>query len=112
MSKLTPEQSADVVRFYHTANNKEAQRNGWKDKISLGQSALQTMRDSHSILPADDSGEKKPLLTAQEQLEGVEYLREEKERKARFARYMASPPRTDDDRDPRERAAGEHFDQD
>lgn len=70
MNKLTPPQSADVIKYYDHANNGEAREKGWKDKVSLARTALQTTTPGHSILP-----DKTPLLTGEEMEEGLEYIK-------------------------------------
>lgn len=69
--KLTPQQAADVIKYYHTGENAQARANGWKNKnVALGLSALHTIRaGSHSILP-----DASPVLTGEEMIAGQEYI--------------------------------------
>lgn len=66
---LTPEQSADVIRHYHTGMNYERREKGRPDVLSLGYAALCTTLPSHSVLP-----DAKPALNVQEMAEGLEHI--------------------------------------
>ena len=66
---LTPEQAADVIRYFHDSENHEARRNGWRDHTSLGLAALHAASDDHSILPDET-----PILTFGEMGAGLRYL--------------------------------------
>lgn len=48
---LTAAQAADVIRYYHAGDNERARANGWKDKISVGRSALRATGTVDTILP-------------------------------------------------------------
>lgn len=50
-TQLTHEQAADIIRYYHDSDNAETRTHGWKDKVSIGQAAVRTTLESHSILP-------------------------------------------------------------
>lgn len=71
-SQLTPEQAADVVRYYHDGENRYARDRGWKDKVPLGLAALHAAQPEHSILP-----DNRPLLTYAEMGQGVEYIEQQ-----------------------------------
>lgn len=66
---LTGEQAADVIRYYHDGDNHRSRERGWRDKVSLGQSALHTTMVRHSIQP---DGE--PLLTLAAMDSGLKYI--------------------------------------
>lgn len=68
-SELSGAQAADVIRYYHDNENSIARRNGWTDKVSLGQSALRAMTSRHSILPDGT-----PTLTGKEVAKGLAYI--------------------------------------
>lgn len=70
--QLTPQQAADVIRYYHDGENALTRARGWKDKVPLGLAALHTYRaGEHSILP-----DKSPTLTLAEMESGNAYLQE------------------------------------
>jgi len=73
-SGLTPAQSADVIRYYDASENEASYRNGWRLKVSLGLVAIHTTEAAHSILPTGG-----PMLTAKEEVEGLEYLLRERD---------------------------------
>lgn len=66
---LTPEQSADVIRYYHDNANREARENGWRERMSLGQAAARAALARHSLLP-----DGQPTLTEQEKGAGLKYI--------------------------------------
>ncbi len=66
---LTPEQAADVVNYYYVGANNEARTKGWDDKLSIGQAAIQTTLNRHSILP-----EGGPMLTYEEMGAGLSHI--------------------------------------
>lgn len=66
---LTGEQAADVIRYYHAGDNHRSRERGWRDKVSLGQSALHTTMMRHSIQPGGE-----PLLTLAEMDSGLKYI--------------------------------------
>lgn len=66
---LTAAQAADVIRYYHDGENRDTRARGWKDKVSIGRSALRTVRASETILP---SGE--PILTDQQMNIGLSHI--------------------------------------
>ncbi len=98
---LTPEQSADVIRYFHAANNAETRARGYRDKVLLGVSAVQAGLKRESLLPSDQ-----PMLTFKEVGEGLDYLVKQTSNRV----LPITPPRSDEDRDWAERAAGERFD--
>lgn len=106
-SHLTPEQAADVIRYYNADDNAVERSHGAKDKISFGHSAIRSSLGRHSILP-DGS----PTMTPPEAAAGLAHLEQEEERKQAYAKYMATPPRGNADRDWAERAAGEDLEKD
>ncbi len=65
---LTPQQAADVIKYYHDAENAPYRQRGFSDKVSLGLSALHAAQVKHSILP-DGS----PTLTLNEMNDGLQY---------------------------------------
>ncbi|MDX2776100.1 hypothetical protein PV379_01865 [Streptomyces caniscabiei] len=67
---LTPEQSADVIRYYHTGMNHERREKGHAHALALGYAALCTTLPNHSVLP-----DAKPALNVQEIKEGLEYIK-------------------------------------
>ena len=67
--ELMPQQSADVIRYYNDGENAECRRNGWKDKIAIGRSAIHSTRREHSILPTGE-----PVLTASEVRQGLDII--------------------------------------
>ncbi|HET7630086.1 MAG TPA: hypothetical protein VFK03_01810 [Candidatus Saccharimonadales bacterium] len=69
-SSLTPEQAADVIRYYDRAANGEARARGWRDKTGIGEVAVQTTLKRFSILP----NKIKPTLTPKEMLIGLDYI--------------------------------------
>lgn len=68
-SELTPEQSADVIRYYHAGENDASRKSGWKDKIALGRSAIHTTKTSETILPEGGS-----VLTSAEMGRGLAHI--------------------------------------
>lgn len=66
---LTPEQAADVIRYFHNGENREARQRGWKDKVSLGEAAMHASFKSYSLLP---NGE--PMLTIKEVADGLDFI--------------------------------------
>lgn len=106
-SSLTPQQAADVISWYHGSINHEYIERGWKAKVSIGQAAI---RATLGNVPEHfASGMNGPLLTMAEAGQGVEFLGDEQARAALYTNYMNTPPRSKDDRDHAERAAGEKF---
>lgn len=74
-SGLTPAQAADVIRYYDASENEAFHANNWRvRKVKLGQVAIHTTQDRHSILP---NGE--PTLTVKEATEGLELLLKERD---------------------------------
>lgn len=69
---LTPDQAADVIRYYNDNENKEYRARGWKDKVPLGQSAIHTAMPPHTILPPPD--DTTPTLTWQEMEAGRNHI--------------------------------------
>ena len=68
---LTPKQAADVILYYHAAENEKPRQKGWLDKVALGRSAFHTTLAKHNILP-----DKMPMLTSEELENGMSYLEE------------------------------------
>lgn len=68
-SELTPEQSADVIKYFHDSENAQYRQNGWRDKISIGQSAIHTTRSRESI-----TLDGIPALTNSEMGKGLNYI--------------------------------------
>lgn len=66
---LTSWQAADVIQYYHAGENQRSRERGWRDKVSLGQSALHTTMTRHSIQPNTE-----PLLTLDEMDAGLRYI--------------------------------------
>lgn len=66
---LTPEQAADVVNYYYFGANAESRAGGWRDKVPIGQAAVQATLKRHSILP-----EGNPMLTPEEMSAGLKYI--------------------------------------
>lgn len=76
MTKLTPEQSADVIQWQHDAANQEYRDHGWRDKVPVGRVALRCaniIRMERQAPDGRDMGEQ-PLLTLTEQSEGIDAL--------------------------------------
>ncbi|HET6622816.1 MAG TPA: hypothetical protein VFG56_02680 [Candidatus Saccharimonadales bacterium] len=69
-SHLTPEQAADVIRYYDRDANGEARARGWRDKVALGEVAARTTLKRFSILP----NQTKPMLTPEEMGAGLDYI--------------------------------------
>jgi hypothetical protein len=67
--QLPAEQAADVIQFYNDVENKRSREHGWKDKVSLGQSAMHTTSPQHSIVPDGAS-----MLTYSEMEAGMEHI--------------------------------------
>lgn len=76
-SSLTPEQAADVIRYYHDGNNAEARRNGWSDKVALGRSAIQTILKRQTIIPQREGEQPQATLTPDEMHEGLNLIQAE-----------------------------------
>lgn len=68
-SELTAAQAADVIRYYHAGYNSEARARGWKDKVSLGQTALRTSYPLETLL---EDGV--PMLTKKEMYKGLDHI--------------------------------------
>jgi hypothetical protein len=69
-SKLTPEQSADVILYFHDNANKKTRGNGWNDKLALGEAALRSIRRGrHSLLP-----DRSAMLTPKEMNTGLDHI--------------------------------------
>lgn len=73
---ITPEQAADVIRYFHNGENREARQRGWKDKVSLGEAAVHTTFKSHSLLPDGEA-----MLTDKEMGAGLDYIQNPPESK-------------------------------
>lgn len=67
--ELTPEQAADVIRYYNDAENAWFRQHGQRDKVHLGQSALHTTMSKESI-----TGDGVPALTSHEMGRGMDYI--------------------------------------
>ncbi len=100
---LTPAQAADVLRYRLAVENQHAREHGYGDKVPLGIVAIHAMR----MTVESPEGEQQSLLTGPEMLSGMEYLKLEEERHRNYLNNLATPPRTNADRDHAERAAGE-----
>lgn len=68
-NKLTSQQAADVIQYFHNGENREARKKGRKDKVSLAKAAMHAVSRRHSLLP-----EKTPMLTYDEMSAGIEYI--------------------------------------
>ena len=69
MSKLTPEQSADVILYYHHGTDPLCEVDVARDRAMLARAALHAARPTDSILPGGET-----LLDIYELIDGIEYL--------------------------------------
>lgn len=70
--RLTPKQAADVIKYYHDAENGSYRQRGFPDKVSLGLAALHAAQAKHSLLLNGP-----PALTLDEMTEGLQYQQDQ-----------------------------------
>lgn len=70
MTELSPSQAADVIQWFHAAENAETRQKGWKDKVTLGLAALHAAR----VVPGLETRQGRALLTHREGSIGMDYL--------------------------------------
>lgn len=76
---LTPEQAADVIRYFNFAENEERSRRGLLGGVAMGLSAIHATKAEHSFLP-----DSKPLLTRQEMGAGMDLIEKQEEDEPEF----------------------------
>jgi len=91
MTELRPSQAADVIQWFHAAENDETRQKGWKDKVTLGLAALHAAR----VVPGLETRQGDALLTHREASMGMEYI-EGPTPSAAVEAYLNSPPREPD----------------
>lgn len=76
MTKLTPEQTADVIQWQHDAANQEYRNRGWRGKMPVGRVALRCASEIRMERQAPDGGDmgEQALLSPGELREGVDAL--------------------------------------
>lgn len=68
-SQLTPEQAADVIRYFHNGENRESRQRGWKDKAPLAKAAMHATFKAHSLLPNGEA-----MLTMKQAADGLDVI--------------------------------------
>ena len=74
-NELTPEQAADIIRYYHTGENQLAHENGWKEKVGIGKAAARTTIAKYSLLPTEPDQAPQPMLTYNEMAAGLDHIK-------------------------------------
>ena len=76
-NELSPEQAADVIRYYHynAPENQLARQHGWKEKVGIGKAAVRTALAKYSMLPAEPGQPPQPTLTNNEMSAGLDYIK-------------------------------------